>query len=350
MVSKGSRAGRVLVVEASVAAMGDRDGAVASALSRAAVDLRAQGRLEDCVAVVDELVARLGDLPADSPYASAFAEGLWQRGLAFWSMGSYDLSLQAYDDLIERFASARAADLAGLAAHAMLQKAFNLERMDRTDEALVVYKQTVELFDAAPSPLANAWASWSRISAATLLRRTRSRAALERGFREAAGVQDLALAARALVAEADEMLDEGQPREALEIACNVLEAVETGEELPLRKVASLALATKWVALTRTDDLENMQPFQEMVARYGDVALDAFSDEEEWVKRGRTPARRRRFASLVLTRAMILDGLEREEQYVRALEFLVDEFAGDAIPEVEAAVAFARNRLAHNDED
>jgi tetratricopeptide (TPR) repeat protein len=319
---------------------------LAIGLARKARELRTLGRLDEALGVIDELLRRLGE-SSDSAIRLQVADALWERKLAFVALGRRDLAIAACDELIERYLDANETFLVSDAAGAMVEKAFNIELLGRLDEAGTVYREVIARFGPAGDPQLRERVAKSRINAANLLAISRSTGELRSAVESEFDPEEVTLSARALVAQADTLLDEDSPDSALECVDAVLDALDDTDKNEQRKVVALALATKSVALMRLGESEDdaMLPFEIMVSAYGTEALEAFSEEATRLRSAVAPHHLKRLSWLLLTRVMILEALGRTSEAQAAGNEILERFDGNTLPAITQTLEATRQALA-----
>jgi tetratricopeptide (TPR) repeat protein len=299
-------------------------------------------RYEECVTAVDRLVDLVDR--SDAPVDRTAAEALWQRASALARLARIAESVEACDEVIARFGDWSDADVLRFVAVAMAQKAGNLEGMRRFDEAISVHRELLARFDNASSAKLRGRAGESLLAAGNLLAQTRATRTLMSELESTSDGVDLALAARALVAVQERLIIAGELADAVAVADRVLDAIADRDERTFRKIASLAMAAKAVGLQRLGDPRFIVPLEEMVSRYGRDALEMFDDEAKRAARGTTTADRERLAWALMTRVIILDGLERKTDRDTALKAFIDQFRDDPSPTTAQMVVEAQEML------
>jgi hypothetical protein len=163
-------------------------------------------------------------------------------------------------------------------------------------------------------------------------------------LRSAVDPERVARSARALVTQADALMDQGSAEEALEVLDTVIDALDGSADMEPRKVRALALATKSATLKRLGRRHAMRPFEAMVRQYGNEAVDEFDEEATRLWSAETPQDRRRLAWVLLTEAMILENQHRKGEAGATLKALLKRFDGETSPAIIEMLDAARHAL------
>ncbi len=154
----------------------------------------------------------------------------------------------------------------------------------------------------------------------------------------------VARSAKALVIQADALLDQGSAVEALKVLDTVIDALDGSADMEPRKVLALALATKSATLRRLGRKHAMRPFEAMVSQYGNEAVDEFDEEAMRLWSADTPQDRQRLAWVLLTEAMILEHQNRNADAGATLKALLKRFEGGTSPAITQMLDAARHAL------
>jgi tetratricopeptide (TPR) repeat protein len=234
-------------------------------------------RLEEAIAVFDDLLARFGNA-TEPPLREPVARALVNKGI---TLGELDRSAEAvavYDDVVERFGNATELPLREEVGRALVNKGVRLGALDRGAEAVAVYNDVVERFGNATEPP---------------LREHVARALVNKGFRlgeldrsaeEIAAYDDVLVrfgnatelplreeVGRALVNKGVRLgaLDRGA--EAVAVYNDVVERFGNATELPLREEVARALANKGFRLGELDrSAEEIAAYDDVLARFGNA--------------------------------------------------------------------------------
>jgi hypothetical protein len=163
-------------------------------------------------------------------------------------------------------------------------------------------------------------------------------------LRSAGDPERVARSAKVLVTQADALLDQGSADEALEVLDTVIDALDGSADMEPRKVLALALATKSATLKRLGRRHAMRPFEAMVSRYGNEAVDEFDEEAMRLWSVDTPQDRERLAWVLLTEAMILEYQNRNADARQTLKALLKRFDGETSPAIAQMLDAARHAL------
>jgi hypothetical protein len=163
-------------------------------------------------------------------------------------------------------------------------------------------------------------------------------------LRSAGDPERVARSAKALVTQADGLLDQGSADEALKVLDTVIDALDGSADMEPRKVLAQALATKSATLERLGRRHAMRPFEAMVGQYGDEAVDEFDEEAMRLWSADTPQDRQRLAWVLLTEAMILEHQNRKADAGATLKALLKRFDGETSPSITQMLDAARHAL------
>ena len=163
-------------------------------------------------------------------------------------------------------------------------------------------------------------------------------------LRSAVDPERVALSAKALVTQADALLDQGSADEALEVLDTVIDALDGSADMEPRRVLALALATKSATLKQLGRRHAMRPFEAMVSQYGNEAVDEFDEEATRLWSAEEPQDRERLAWVLLTEAMVLEYQDRKPDAARTLRALLKRFDGESSPAITQMLDAARNAL------
>ncbi|HTZ62788.1 MAG TPA: hypothetical protein VMB51_01650 [Solirubrobacteraceae bacterium] len=154
----------------------------------------------------------------------------------------------------------------------------------------------------------------------------------------------VARSAKALVTQADALLDEGSADEALKVLDTVIDALDGSADMEPRKILALALARKSATLKRLGRRHAMRPFEAMLSQYGNEAVDEFDQEAMRLWSADTPQDRERLAWVLLTEAMILEHQNRKGDAGATLRALLKRFDGETSPAIAQMLDAARHAL------
>jgi hypothetical protein len=163
-------------------------------------------------------------------------------------------------------------------------------------------------------------------------------------LRSAGDPERVARSAKALVTQADALLDEGSADEALKVLDTVIDTLDGSADMEPRKVLALALATKSATLKRLGRRHAMRPFEAMVSQYGNEAVDEFDEEAMRLWSAEAPQDRERLAWVLLTEAMVLEHRGRRADAGDTLRALLKRFDGESSPAITPMLDAARHAL------
>lgn len=178
----------------------------------------------------------------------------------------------------------------------------------------------------------------------TLLAMSASDYELVGDLRSAGDPERVARSARALVTQADALLDQGSADKALRVLDTVVDALDGSADMEPRKVLALALATKSATLKRLGRRHAMRPFEAMVSQYSNEAVDEFDEEAMRLWSSEEPQDRRRLAWVLLTEAIILEHQNRKADAGATLKALLKRFDGEISPAITEMLDAARHAL------
>lgn len=121
----------------------------ANNLFRDALELGARGETQQALAVLEQVVHRIGDDP-DS--RNLLAAVMFNKGIVFRFAGETGAAVAALDAVVERFGGERSEELNGWVALALYNKGFVLEDANRLPEALDAFEAFLRRFGESTSP------------------------------------------------------------------------------------------------------------------------------------------------------------------------------------------------------
>jgi tetratricopeptide (TPR) repeat protein len=356
----------------------------AQALLERARAFGSTGRYGDAVAGFDQLIARFGD-SADPEVDWVVAEALFAKGLSLTQVERDEQATQVFEQMAARYRNRPGFE--GHLSRALVQQASTLNRLDRLEDALVVYDEVLSTFSDAMEPPLAMGVAFAYLGKAGVQRRLdRLDDALETyddlvirfsdsPFPVLRQRVDLALSEKVFVLlihgrydegivvanAAVERLGQAGDSDALAIAVLNLggalaneqrfdEAIDVYDllidqladaELPvLRGRRILAISNKvdaLVALEREDEAAELH--NEMLERYGIEVPAAFADAA--ARNQYDEGAKAVVATMLLKQALALADLDRTQQARVAVDDLIDRFGGEPGDEFARVLETAR---------
>jgi len=165
-------------------------------------------------------------------------------------------------------------------------------------------------------------------------------AALERE----ADPEALAVTAGRLLVIGTRLFDQRQFAQATQVFAAIIEQLRDAPEPALRQTVVNAMSNATNALGHLGRLdEAIAIHEDMVAHFGSDALTAF---DEWAKRCEDqpePRMRLELATALGKKALVLRGLDRDDEALATLDDLIARFQDDANPLIYPIVAAAHDR-------
>ncbi len=348
----------------------------ASELLKRALVLAENGRLQDAVAVWDEVIQKFGksDSPTDREWVS---QAFVNKGKALGVLGRVEEALTVLDEVVRRFGEDTGEANPPAVATALSSKGGMLNNLDRHTEALAAWNEVTRRFGKSRVPALEKLVVDALIGTAVALKTlNRPQEALEvwdevlervdkRDSPVLHGNLSIAMVGRGHALIAQNRLDE---------AINAWGAMvdrfgKNGSPEIVEQVAS-ALANIGTALFRLGRLEEaLSTFDEVVQSYNDsdvpylrevvarcfvnkgnvlAALkretEALSSWEEAIsgfEKSSSPEMAEPYCNALMNRAAALHNAERPEEALQLWSDVVERFGGDSRPEVLDMVADAQ---------
>ncbi|MCK5269161.1 MAG: tetratricopeptide repeat protein [Sedimentisphaerales bacterium] len=300
------------------------------------MNLYAEGKLAEVVALYDRLVARFGDAE-ELAIKKQVAMAIFNKGVVLERLKKPEEAIAAYDDMVGRFGDAGDLVLREQVAKAIFNKGVVLGRLEKPEEAIAAYDDMVGCFGDAGE---------------LVLRKRVARAILNKGVvlerlgkpEEAIAVyEDLVgrfgdagdLVFREQVAKA--IFNKGvvlwrleKPEETIATYDDVVRRFGEAEELVLREVVAEAIFNKGGAL------RDMEKSEEAIATYGDL-VGRFGDAGELVLRNQV-------AMAILNKGVVLGRSEKPEETIAVYKDFVRRFGDAGDLTLKEGVAQAINNL------
>jgi tetratricopeptide (TPR) repeat protein len=271
-------------------------------------------------------------------------EELLTVGIASWTREEREVALAAWD----RAAATATEDL--VAAMALANKATGLDQLQRHEEELATYGETISRFGHSLEPDMRALVAEALVNKSKTLgqleRPEEALAPADEVVRRFSNATDLSLreaVAKALGNKASALIDLERPEEALAPADEVVRRFSDASELGLREAVALALVNKATALDKMKRHdEELATREELVRRFNDATELSL---------------REIVAQALVDKAIILGQLDRPEEALAPADEVVRRF-GDAteLSLREAVVralvnkAIALDRMKRHDEE
>ena len=260
----------------------------ANALLDKAAELNRQDRLEDALAVYDEVVGRLGE--NDAPTAlDQIAGALVYKGETLRKLGRFEESLATCDEVVHRLGATESPTLLDHVARALIFKAVTLGERKRPEEALSACGEVVRRFGTSNAPFL------------------------------------LFLVANAFLWKGD-MLDElNRPEEALAAYDEAVHRFEESDESEMPATVELVIMAY---VSKGDTLFNLNRAKEALSVYEEVG-HRFGESE-------IPICQSLIAKSLLGKAHALHALNRPEEALIAYEAVMLRFGDrETLPVVES---------------
>jgi tetratricopeptide (TPR) repeat protein len=330
--------------------LSERDTSIsADELYRRAFDLWQAGRVPEAVAIYDELVTKY-EAFTDPHVCVLVAYSLNAKASALRLAGSPESAIEIYGQLIARFEESAHGELGSEVAEALEQSAFLLVGLDRPGEALTTYEDLLARFgDSVGAPTIEGRIARALSARASLVSRTdETGPALEASEKlvalalRADGDEVLTVVARELVNVGGILFAQACWEEALVVFGRVAELFANSNQPQVREQVVLALANNVEALAQLGRIDEAEAAHEqMLAAFGDDAVDAFHEAAaRWATRTDPRSREQRAAAL-FKKASALAALGRLSEADAAFTDVVSSFADDEAVGVRRVVAAAR---------
>jgi tetratricopeptide (TPR) repeat protein len=317
------------------------DALVGHALHGLALNLQIIEREPEAMGVYDEIIARYSDAQGRN-LRGHLGRALLNRGLLLAQMDRPEEAIAAWDDLIARFDSDE--DFLRLVMSAREWKASALRRLDRVDEALILYDEVLlrsagaedralrRHTDVALSNKAFVLLLQNRLDEAIVV----ARAAAER-LDDTESRADLAIVVLNL---AGALVRDGRLDEALDMYEDLVERLDanpTPEVLEHLVVAASNEVEVLGMLGRDEDATAVHT--QLLERFGDevpraLAQAAARNEQD---EGAAPV----VAGLLLKEAIVLFQLDRGGEALMRVNDLIERFGDEQDPAFEQVLGMAR---------
>ena len=304
----------------------------ASELFKRALALVEDDRLQDVVAVLDEIIRTLGksDSPTDREQVPL---ALVNKGNVLAMLGRAEEALQLWSDVTERFGGDNQSEVLTMIANAQTNRGVLLEQSGRYEEALAVWQQIEDRFGTSDQPEWVALVARSFVQRCTdLFKLNRTEEALSTCDRamdrfEKSDVPDVVDAVAAVLFNKGVGLIAAQRNEeALAVWDEIERRFGNNDEPEISKLVAWALVNKGFTLTYTDRCEDaVGVWNEVVRRFG---------------KGDTFLYHEAIAKAALNRMLVLDLLNRPDEALEACDEIFRRFGSSNEPYGDEAVAQA----------
>lgn len=279
------------------------------------------GRLEEALAVYEDVVTRFG-WDHEPEMCARVAKALLNKGVILGQLGRDEEELEIYSDMVARFGGADEVALREQVAKALVNKGVRLGRKGRNEEALAAYDEVVLHFGRD-----NASELREAVARAFLYKAQRL-GQLGRGEAELAVYDDVVAriggdaevslrehAAKALFGKGVRLGELDRGDQELAVYDEIVARFGGDSEAPLRETVAKALVNKGVGLGRLGrSAEEFAAYDEVVARFGqdkDVAL------------------RESVAAALFNKAVKHGELGRRDQELASLDEVIARFGSDS---------------------
>ncbi|MCE5180518.1 MAG: tetratricopeptide repeat protein [Betaproteobacteria bacterium] len=261
------------------------DALVAKTLLLKGLVLDEMGSYELSIRVFDELIGRFGSIEGvDTQYCSALALAI--KGDTFGQLARKEEAIAAYDEMVKRYGDAPEEVIRERVAVVLMNKGIALGQLDRGEEAIAVYDEVVKRYGDAPE------AALREQVAEALVNKGVTLGQLERG-EEAIAVYDevvkrygdapeAALQEQVAIALRNKGVMLGQldcGDKEIAIYDEVVKRYGGALEAALREEVAIALRYKGVTLGQLDRGEEaIAVYDEVVKRYGDAPEAALQEQ------------------------------------------------------------------------
>ncbi len=341
-----------------------------------ALALAEGGRLQEAVAIWDEVVRKFGasDKPADREQVSL---ALVNKGKALGRLGNADEASAVWDDVVRRFGANNGEGHPLAVATALVNKGGMLSAMDRHTEALAVWSEVARRFGKSREPALEVLVVNAKIGTAVALNRlNRHGEALEAcdevvervGNHDSPGLRGEV--AVAMVGRGHALIALNRVDEAIKAWGIVVDRFGRSDSLRIVEQVASALANIGTALFKSGRLEealnafdrvvqsyegNEAPFlREVVAHCfanrGDVLAalkretEALSSWEEAIRgfeAGGSPDTVEPYCNALMNRAAALHNVGKSEEALQLWGDVAERFEGDNRPGILAMTAKAQ---------
>jgi tetratricopeptide (TPR) repeat protein len=321
---------------------------VSYALATKAVLLRDERRYEEVVTVVDELLARFGEVEEPS-VRRRVADGLGQKAFALGRLGRWEDAVALDEQTIERYSSVQDdPDLAAAVGRAMHHYAYSMERLGRLEDAAAAWGALLDRNGAGGSSVS------SKLVGDALLNRARLLLLMGRAEEAIASADAFIHMARDDPDRLPELVEAlGARGRALTILERYDEAIKAFDEVvelgrgmdtqPVRRDVVFAITNKATVLWALDRFEEWKLVPaEMNASLGEGGLDAFAEVINHAATADVPAAQPALVSAIFYRAQLLVERGRRDEALADLTDLITRFEDDDEESIQAIVGLARD--------
>lgn len=268
-----------------------------------------EGRVKESIAIFDDIVARFAAARAPEIRAQV-ALALLSKGVALGALGQCDEAIAIFDGVVARFATGSEPTWRPLVALALVAKGAALAALGRSEEEIAVYDDVVARFAGASEPELREGVARALVNKGMVLgqlsRSEEAIAVYDDVVARFAGASEPKLreqVARALVNKGFALRELGRREEAITACDDVVEQFAVATKPGLRELVAIALVHKGVIF------EQLERSEEAIAVYDDVVARLAEAKE---------ASLRRLAAMALThKGTVLGQQGRSEAAVAA---------------------------------
>ncbi len=361
--------------------MDERSEAVAAkALFDKAVALGKQERVEEALAVYNEVVRRFGGSRTPD-LLKTIAMTFINKGVMLEMLNRMGEALTVYDEVMHRFDGSQAPDLLEMAAVALVNKGTVLGMLDRPEEALTAYDEAIHRFGEGQTPilpgtiakaLANRGVALSRLNrqeeALTVYDEVIHR------FGDSRAPDLPKMTAVALVNKGIALGMLNRLEEALAVYDEAIRRFDASQAPDLLEMTAVTLVNKGIVLDKLNRLEEaLTAYDEAIRRFGESRTpdlveivaqalfhkggalgrlnrleEALAACDEIIRRfgeTQTPALLKAVAQALVNKGNALNMLNRPEGALACYDEVVRRFGGDESPALRMPTEFALLRRA-----
>jgi tetratricopeptide (TPR) repeat protein len=329
---------------------GAEDADLQASLWRARV-LEGMGRTDDAIAGFDELVSKFADSD-DEWVQSQVAAALDHRGWLLAEGGHWTEAVAAYEQVIDRFGAVDGGQLRRFVGSAFEHRASTLADAGELEQAIGAWDAYLDYVRSWSSAAAHDATARAIFDKSVLLvragRPAEATAELDQLIAtlraEPPEPAQLVLLARALARKGELLFIQQQFGEVLEAFDEIVALADEGS-VALRHQAVFALNNKAAVLNTIGEPEQAQAaLEQLVAEFGEDAVDAFNDAVHRYAAGADHSQRVHLAGALGGKAGVLEALGRLDEAIAALTQLLDLFGDDEASPIPEVVAGAREAL------
>ena len=307
-------------------------GEVSMALVNRGTALGQLNRPEEALAAWDAVV-RLVKASTAPAHVHAAARALVQKGGLLASLGRIEEALAAWDELVGRFVSSNAPSIASEVAIALSAKGGAFMELQRPDEALAAWNEVVQRFGESDRPSILVLVSMALVNTGALLSYLKGpkealtvwNEAIER-FGSSDSPEILQSAVGAFVNKGIALSQLGREEEALSVWNEVIARFESGQAPVILEQVAGALVNKGVTLAHLGR--------------GEDAIGAWNEVSRRFQESDSPAMANLLATALVHKGTILLGLGRAEEALAISSDVIRRYGTRENPETVEQVALA----------